>query len=289
MTRIIGNLAEISAGYDALFCDLWGCLHDGRQVFPDAIAALTGFRQSGGKVVLLTNAARPNADVARQLAQFGAPDGCYDLIVSSGDAARDALASGNFGRKVHFIGPDRDLSFFRDDHGRPLDVERVALREAESIVCTGLFDDRAETPDDYRATLLQAKTLGLKFLCANPDIVVDVGARRIFCAGALAAAYSDIGGASYYFGKPHSPIYELARVRLAGLVGRPASAILCVGDGIGTDIAGGIGEDLDTLFITGGLAAEETGTVDGNPDPARLAAFVTARQLSPTAAIGMLR
>ncbi len=282
MTQIISALSEVSARYDALFVDLWGCLHNGKHVFPDAVKALQTYRNTGGKVVLLTNAARPNADVARQLATLGAPDDCYDFVVTSGDAAQDAMVSGLFGRKVYFIGPDRDLSFFQGTN-----IERVPLDQAEGVVCTGLVDDRTETPEDYRAILLQAKNRGLKFLCANPDIVVDVGERRIFCAGALAAAYTDIGGESFYFGKPHSPIYHLARNRLSDL--GPDANILCIGDGINTDIAGGIGEDLDTLFITGGIAAQETGTASGNPDQSMLEAFLKQHQLSATLAMGKLR
>jgi HAD superfamily hydrolase (TIGR01459 family) len=288
MTRIIERLDEIGTRYDALFCDLWGCLHDGRAVFPAAVQALQAYRAKGGRVVLLTNAARPNADVARQIEGFGAPRDCYDLIVSSGDAAQASMASGAFGRKVHFIGPERDLTFFRDAEGRPIAVERVGIDEAESVVCTGLVNDRAETPEDYRAILLAAKNRGLRFLCANPDIVVDVGDRRIWCAGALAAAYTDIGGESFYFGKPHAPIYDLARVRLEQ-AGGGTGRTLCIGDGILPDVAGGMGEDLDTLFVTGGLAAAETSTRSGSPEPQALTTYLAQFQLSPTWAIGALR
>ena len=179
MTEIIRSLDEIDPGYSALYCDLWGCLHDGVRAFPAAVAALERFRAGGGRVVLLTNSPRPAGDVARQLDMLGAPRSCWDVIVSSGDAAQAAMAAGQFGRRVYHIGPERDLGFFRDADGRPFDIERVPLEEAEGIVCTGLFDDRRETPDDYRATILYGKTKGLKLLCANPDIVVDVGDTRI--------------------------------------------------------------------------------------------------------------
>lgn len=292
MTDIIRSLAEADPGYGALFCDLWGCLHDGVRAFPDAVAALEAFRAGGGAVVLLTNSPRPAGDVARQLETLGAPRSCYDLIVSSGDAAQAAMAAGQFGRRVFHIGPERDLVFFRNADGTPVDVERVPLEEAEGIVCTGLFDDRTETPDDYRAIILYGKTKGLKLLCANPDIVVDVGEQRIYCAGAIAAAYTEAGGRSFYFGKPHPPIYSLARRKLAGVLGYdlPADEILCIGDGIGTDILGAMGEELDALFITGGLAAGETGTTPvSGPDPVRLAAFLEAARLSPRMAMGFLR
>jgi HAD superfamily hydrolase (TIGR01459 family) len=292
MTEIIGSLDEIDPGYRVLYCDLWGCLHDGVQAFPAAVAALERFRAGGGVVVLLTNSPRPAGDVARQLATLGAPRSAWDAIVSSGDAAQAAMAAGQFGRRVYHIGPERDLVFFQDAQGRPIEVERVPLEAAEGIVCTGLFDDRRETPDDYRATILYGKTKGLKLLCANPDIVVDVGETRIYCAGAIAQAYTEAGGRSYYFGKPHPPIYTLARRRVAELQGfepRPDD-VLCLGDGIGTDVLGAMGEGLDALFVTGGLAAEQTGTNEtAGPDPRLLAEYLKVAKMAPKLAMAYLR
>jgi HAD superfamily hydrolase (TIGR01459 family) len=291
MTEIIRSLDE-ATGYSALYCDLWGCLHDGVRAFPEAVAALERFRGRGGRVILITNSPRPAGDVARQLDTLGAPRSCWDAIVSSGDAAQAAMAAGQFGRRVHHIGPERDLGFFLYPDGRPIEVERVPIEEAEGIVCTGLFDDRTETAEDYRAAILYGKTKGMKLLCANPDIVVDVGDARIYCAGAIAAAYAEAGGRSYYFGKPHPPIYALARERLRELAGfeTPADEILAVGDGIATDIEGAMGENLDALFVTGGLAAEETATTPtSGPDPVRLAAFLAEIRLEPRLAIAYLR
>jgi HAD superfamily hydrolase (TIGR01459 family) len=291
MVRIIERLDEIADGYRALYCDLWGCLHDGVRAFPAAVEALDRFRARGGRVVLMTNSPRPRRDVMRQLASLGVPREVHDHVVSSGDAAQEALARGMFGRRVHHIGPERDLVFFEDAAGRPLDVELVALEEAEAIVCTGLFDDRRETPEDYRATILYGVNKGLKLLCANPDIVVDVGDTRIYCAGAIARAYEEAGGRSFYFGKPHAPIYTMARALLEGEDGPIADrAILCIGDGIQTDIAGASGENHDSLFVTGGLAAEETATTpESGPDPDRLARYLRRARLTPTAAISFLR
>ncbi len=290
MTRIIDNLAQVAHSYDALFVDLWGCVHNGVEPFADAVIALQAYRAQGGKVLLLTNSPRPRASVKRQLERIGVPTDTYDEIASSGDAAQIALAAGMVGRKVYHLGPEYDLSFFNDDNG-PVNVERVPLAHAEGIVCTGLFDDKTETPDDYRLTILDGKTRGLKLLCANPDVIVDVGDKRIYCAGAIAQAYSDAGGTSLYFGKPHSPIYELAYTRLAGIAGRriDPDRILCIGDGINTDIRGGVAEDLDTLFITGGLAAPEISETDGKPNDTELENFIKTSQLSPTFAISHLR
>ena len=172
---------------------------------------------------------------------------------------------------------------------RPAPYPRVPLAEAEGVVCTGLTDDLTETPDDYRAALLHGKTNGLPMLCANPDIVVDFGDKRLYCAGALAEAYEEMGGTVFYFGKPHPPIYDLARRRLATLAGGRDMPILAIGDGITTDIQGGMSEDLDTLFVTGGIAATEFGPDPANPDPALLDAWLATRAASPTFAIGLLR
>ena len=297
MTQIIQNLAEISGRYDAVFCDLWGCLHNGKTPHVAAVAALQAFRAKGGVVLLLTNSPRPKPSVANQLRDMGVPDDCYDEIVSSGDAAQYALITGAVGRKVFAIGADKDEPFYTDfaadlqetAASEPA-IQSVPLDQAEGLVVTGPFDDRKDVPEDYRATFLYAKTKGMKMLCANPDLVVDLGDIRIYCAGALAALYEEMGGEALYFGKPHPPIYDLARRRLSAINGDIADgAILCIGDGIGTDIKGGFAEGLDTLFITGGLAAAEFGPNPATPDPQMLQEFMDAQQLDATYALPMLR
>jgi len=296
VTEILRSLSDLSGRYDAVFCDLWGCLHNGKTAFPAAVAALQGFRANGGRVVLLTNAPRPKSSVIKQLDAMGAPRDCWDIVVTSGDAAQMGMLSGAVGRRVHHIGAPKDEPFFTDfaedlaafAKSQP-PITRVALQEAEGIVCTGLADDMTETPDDYRAALLLAKTLGLPMLCANPDIVVDMGDKRLYCAGALAQAYEGMGGTALYFGKPHPPIYDLARRRLGEVMGLSDPQILCIGDGISTDVEGGMAEGLDTLFITGGLEAERFGPDVEQPDPVLLNDWLAARQLSSSFAIGRLR
>lgn len=293
---IIRGLADISSRYDAVFCDLWGCLHNGVAPFPAAVAALQAYRAQGGVVLLLTNAPRPKSSVLGQLQAMGVPADCYDDVVSSGDAAQMALVTGAVGRRVHFIGAAKDQTFFTDLSAdvaavaaKEAPIVQVPLDDAEGIVCTGLVDDRTETPDDYRAALLLAKTLGLPMLCANPDIIVDMGDKRLYCAGALAQAYEAMGGTALYFGKPHPPIYDLARRRLAALVDSDDPQILCIGDGIATDIQGGLSEGLDTLYVTGGIDTARFGTDAGNPDGERVQAFLDEKMVSATYAIGHLR
>jgi len=291
MPPIIETFADISDHYDAAFVDLWGCLHDGVSARPAAVDAMRDYRTRGGKVVLVTNSPRPRDSVAAQIKDFGVTDDAWDAIATSGDSARSAMFQGAVGEKVWFMGESpRDDDFFTPLNiiENPVDIQQVPLSEAEGIVCCGPFDPQAD-PAVNRPELLFAKQRGLKLLCANPDIVVDRGEVREWCAGALAALYTEMGGASLYFGKPHPPIYDLARRRLAALGTAPAEPrIICIGDGIGTDILGAQQEDLDSLFITGGLAREETGTGRA-PQPEALQRFLDAAQVNATYAIGYLR
>lgn len=291
MTKIVSSLAEISDNYKALFVDLWGCVHNGVTAYPEAVAALQAYRAKGGIVVLVTNSPKPRAGVAEQLGSFGVPDDAYDTIATSGDSARSAMFNGAVGEKVYFMGEwERDAGFFQplEILENPVDIQRVPLSEAEGIVCCGPFDTMAD-PDVNRADFLYAKTKGMKLLCANPDIVVDRGEVREWCAGALAKLYTEMGGESLYFGKPYPPIYDLARRRLSALgVSIADEDILAIGDGPHTDISGAMGENIDSLFITGGLAAAETKTAH-QPDEAALTNYLAEQQITPQFAIGKLR
>lgn len=290
MTQIIQSFSDISADYNAAYVDLWGCVHNGIATFPDAVAALQAFRAQGGKVILVTNAPRGRAHVERQIKKMGVPTDAWDAIATSGDSARAAMYMGAIGEKFWFMGEPHDLSFFEPMHiiEKPVAVERVELDEAEGIVCCGPFDPFAD-PADMRPQLLYAKQKGMKLLCANPDIVVDRGESREWCAGAIAAIYSEMGGESLYFGKPHPPIYDLAARRLAALPDAPADPrIIAIGDGIRTDILGAMGEGIDSLFITGGLAAAETKT-ELQPDADALNAYLEKEKIAATYAIGYLR
>ncbi len=290
MTRIITALSEISSTYEALFVDLWGCVHDGVRALPEAVAALQAYRAGGGIVVLLTNSPKPRAGVEVQLDHFGVPRDAWDTIATSGDSARAAMFRGAVGERVFFIGEDRDMPFFEpikvvED---PVTITLTKLDEATGIVCTGPFDPAAD-PADLRPHLLYAKQKGLKLLCANPDVVVDRGERREWCAGAVAQLYTEMGGESLYFGKPHPPIYDLARRRLAKLDQNITDrAILAIGDGIQTDIRGAMGEEIDSLFISGGLARTETRT-EGQPDADALTTYLETEKAAPTFTIGHLR
>ena len=290
VTHIIKSLDEISHYYDALFVDLWGCVHNGIVAYTAAVEALIKYRKNGGKVVLVTNSPKPRIGVEKQLLHFNVPKICYDTVATSGDSARVAMFTGVVGKKIFFIGEPRDQLFFEPISiiKSPIKIEQVSIQNAEGIVCTGPFDGSAD-PSVNKEDFLFGISKSMKFLCANPDIVVDRGEVRQWCAGALAKMYTEMGGESLYFGKPHNAIYDLARMRLSEL-GAPIDSkkILAIGDGIGTDIKGANSQEIDSLFVTGGLAAKETLTVH-SPNPEALEKYITKQKVQCTYSIGYLR
>ena len=259
LPRLIAGLSEIAPGHDALICDVWGVVHDGRSHHADAAEALYRFKEKHGPVVLLTNAPRVPAEVEAQCTSYGLPPDCYDAIVSSGGAAREALArrSTKTTLPLHYIGPDRDLPMIAG-----LDIARVPIAQAEIALAIGLRDDMNETPEQYAGELKAMRAMGLVMLCANPDLVVHRGERLVYCAGALAEAYEILGGSVIYYGKPHRPIYDsaLAAAALAAKSTnrRSPERPLAVGDGLLTDIKGANGSGVEALFIADGVHGEET-------------------------------
>ena len=284
--RIIQSLSEIGENYDAVFCDLWGCYHNGLTPYAAAVAACQAFRRSGGRVILLTNAPRPAASVKQMLGRMGAPEDSYDAIVSSGAACQAALTGGRFGARFHYVGPTRDLHMLTG-----VGLEAEPLEVADAILLTGLRDDMVETPDDYAEEIHAWKTRGLTVLCANPDIIVDRGEQRLWCAGAIAQKYEEAGGDVVWFGKPHPPVYDRCHELLGELAGRqvPHGRILAIGDGILTDVPGGLAAGLDTLFVTGGLSSTDFGPDVEQPQQAPLDQFLAEKKLAPQYAIGRLR
>ena len=250
--QILENLASIANDYDAVLCDVWGVIHNGRRVFPEAAAALQRFRASGKHVVLITNAPKPRDPIPGQLDRIGFPRDGWDRIVTSGDAIRMELSKRSPG-PMYKIGPPTDAALW-DGLGLALSP----LSEAKFIGISGLNDDARESPEDYADTLRAAKARELEMLCANPDIVVRVGEHLVWCAGAIARDYAALGGAVVMAGKPHPPIYALALQELAGVSCRSIDRrrILCIGDGVGTDVAGAAREGLDCLFIASGMHGE---------------------------------
>ena len=276
--RILRGLTEIAPRYDLLLCDVWGVLHDGIRAFAAAGEALGTFRAGGGRVILVSNAPRPGSVVARHLAKLGVVRDAYDEIRTSGDLTRQIVEE-HGARLFHHIGPERDLGLFQN-----LAARHGGLEEADYVVCTGLFDDETETVADYETTLARMRERDLLMVCANPDIVVERGHLLILCAGALAAAYEEIGGRTLTPGKPHPPIYEAALALGDDLFGRGLDRrrVLAIGDAIRTDIAGGHGAGLDTLLVARGIHAAELGSTAGRVDAALARVWLNDQSCRPT-------
>jgi HAD superfamily hydrolase (TIGR01459 family) len=291
IVRQIGGLSEISDRYDAILCDIWGVLHNGVASFAEASEALVSFRRRGGAVVLISNAPRPSPPIERQVLRLGVPPEAFDAVVTSGDVTI-GLIEQRAGARVLHIGPERDLSLFdaaAEARARP---KLVSLEEAEYAVCTGLRNDETETPDDYEPELRAMACRGLLLICANPDIVIHRGDDLIYCAGALARRYEELGGSVIYAGKPHRPIYGRALAQTERARGGPIEKprVLAIGDGMKTDIVGAARAELDALFVTGGIHRSlHKATLDSPADPAELQHLYDENEVWPVAAIPMLR
>ncbi|MEQ1811045.1 MAG: TIGR01459 family HAD-type hydrolase [Terricaulis sp.] len=283
MTKSIVSIDDIADRYDAVLCDVWGVVHNGRQAYPAACSALQRLRNAGKHVILITNVPKPRGPIPSQLDRAGVPRDAWDAIVTSGDAIREELATRAPG-PMFKIGPD--------DYDRTLweglGLAQAPLSDAAFFAISGLNRDD-ETPKDYADILRQAKARDLDFICANPDIVVQHGNRMIWCAGAIARDYEAIGGKVIMAGKPFAPIYDLARKELKQIAGRDveASRILCIGDGVVTDIAGANAQGLDSLFIAAGIHGEALWT-NGALDPAKVDAALAAENVRATYAMAAL-
>ncbi len=251
--RFAERLRDLVPGVEVVQSDIWGVVHNGLAAFPEACEALHSFRAQGGTVILITNAPRPADSVQRQLRKLGIADETYDAIVSSGDLTRHFVAD-HPGKKMFWLGPERDNSIYRG-----LDTVLAPLEAADYIVCTGLFDDETESAEDYRGMMLKARERQLTLICANPDIVVERGDRLIYCAGAIAELYRELGGEVIFYGKPHRPIYErameLAAARQSHAI--QLNRVLAIGDSVRTDLTGAHAFGIDCLFLTRGIHSEE--------------------------------
>jgi HAD superfamily hydrolase (TIGR01459 family) len=249
------HFAGLAPNYDVVLCDVWGVVHNSIVASPQAHDALSRFRRKGGAVILITNAPRPAAEVRAQLDRMGVPHHAYDSILTSGDLTRGTISERK-GRNIFHIGPKRDLPLFDG-----LGISFVSNEQADYIVCTGLFNDEGETPEDYRKTFEVSRARDMFMLCANPDLVVERGTQLIYCAGALAVLYEKMGGEVMYAGKPHAPVYReaLQRAAKARSAETPLNRVIAIGDSMRTDMKGAIDYGIDSLFVTDGIHAEEFG------------------------------
>ena len=273
LPHALSGLNKIAGDYDLLLCDVWGVIHNGRESWPEACEALARFNREVGHVVLISNSPRPSSGVVAQLDHLGVPRESWRAFVTSGDATRAELARRGPG-PAWIIGPDRDWPLYE---GLGLDTAADAA-SAAFISVTGPVDDETETPEDYRERLATGAARDLELICANPDRVVQRGDRLIYCGGSLADLYEALGGRVVMAGKPFGPIYDLAIDEGQRLLGKPVdrSRVLCIGDGVVTDVLGANRQALDCLFIAKGIHGDAARGADGRLDPARAGELLQA-------------
>lgn len=239
-------LDELDVRYRVVLCDIWGCVHDGVQLYPGAARRLKHWRDEGRTIILITNAPRSADAVASQLRRLGLDEALWDGIATSGDAGIERLKDSE--RPVGFIGTAADRA----------DLERRGVPIAEDddfneLACAGL-DEIRRTVADYAPELERCAERQVLMHCLNPDRLVIRGGRAEPCAGALAEAYSKLGGKVEYYGKPYPAIYRHA-MRLGG--DPPPGQVLAIGDGLDTDILGAARMGYDCIYVTGGIARGE--------------------------------
>ena len=249
--QTLSGLGQIAGDYDVVLCDIWGVVHNGQAPYKEATEALELFRSDHGPVIMLSNSPQPSVAIPASFERIGVRGEFYDAIVTSGDATIDELARRAPGPAFK-LGPERDDTLYEN-----LELHFADIADANFITCTGMFDDD-DHPDDYTDMLTEARDAGLPFICANPDVKVRLGDRVVYCGGALAKIYERLGGEVIYAGKPHEPIYRLARAWINEMLGYdvPADRVLCIGDNIFTDLLGAQQQDYDCLFIQDGLYGE---------------------------------
>ncbi|EJF75981.1 TIGR01459 family HAD-type hydrolase [Bartonella alsatica] len=276
------HIDTVIAHYDAVFCDVWGVVHNGVHAFEPALQVLHKIRKMGKNVIFLTNSPRPHEDVVAQLQSMNVHSDYYDAIITSGDVTRDLIRAAP--RKIFFIGQQRDLKLFEG-----LDCELVEEWEASAVVCSGFLEDLDEEPSAYEDMFLRIRTRNLPFICANPDVTVRYGNQEFWCAGALAQLYQQLGGEVRLAGKPHAPIYECAFEKLQKIRGTvEKKQILAIGDGLLTDIKGAIHFGLDALYIMGGIHSYDY-MQNGMVDKQALQSFLERHGYKPQAVMWALQ
>ena len=237
------GLKSIVNRYDLFFIDLWGVVHNGIELYENSINVLDNLAAAKKDFVLLTNAPRPNATVINFLKKMGLKK-YFENVFTSGEAAHKYLIS-ELGKKNFFhIGPPRDFDLFKNiEKNNVLNIE-----DADYFLCTGLFEDQENDLDYYKKLL--SNHISKKMICTNPDLIVDRGEEREYCAGSVAKSFEEIKGEVIYFGKPHPPVYNLS----TNIINKK---VLCIGDNLNTDIKGANIQNFDSLLITNGIHRKE--------------------------------
>ena len=241
-TKLIKGLSQVYNKYDTFFIDLWGVIHNGVQLYPDAINVLENLDKLNKRFVLISNAPRPSISVEKYLINLKMDRAFLKNVFTSGEAALQTIKNNTYGAKFYHLGPKRDIDLIKG-----FKKNQTSLDECSYILCTGLFEEK-ENSLNYYENLLKKYTK-LTMLCTNPDLIVHRGRKEEYCAGSIASIFEKLGGKVVYFGKPYPEIYNCCI--------KKNESILAIGDNIRTDIRGANKMKFDSLFITGGIHKKE--------------------------------
>ena len=184
------GLRSIVEEYDVFFIDIWGVLHNGLNLFQNSVEVLENLEKNKKQFVLLTNAPLPNITVIEYLKKMGLDEKKAQKVYTSGQAALDQLNIMNFKSFFH-IGPPRDFDLFKTFENQKVDK----IDNCEFLLCTGLFDNHKTDLKFYEKLLLDQ--IKKKMICTNPDLVVDRGEVREFCAGTIAKVFEKLSFGLY--------------------------------------------------------------------------------------------
>ena len=237
------GLKSIVSKYDLFFIDIWGVVHNGIKLHENAVKVLNELSNNKKKFILLTNAPRPNLTVINTLKKMGLND-FSDTVFTSGEASKRYLLENFNNKKFFHLGPPRDFDLFKTFE----DNKVLNIDDSDYLLCSGLFEEHEDDLGYYKNLL--SKHISKKMICTNPDLIVDRGDKREYCAGSIAKSFEEIEGEVIYFGKPYPPVYEIA----ADVNNKK---ILCIGDNLNTDIKGANIQNFDSLLITGGIHRQE--------------------------------
>jgi|TARA_B100001559_G_C16420536_1_gene584860 HAD superfamily hydrolase (TIGR01459 family) len=241
-TKFIKGLSQVQSRYDAFFIDLWGVMHNGIQLYPEAIKVLENLNKLNKRFVFISNAPRPSENVKRFLLKLKMNKILTKNVFTSGEAALNSLQKNTYGKNFFHLGPERDNSLFLG-----FEKNKKNLENADFILCTGFLDFN-ENSLNYYKHMLNGYT-HLKMICTNPDLIVHRGSVQEYCAGTLAEIFKKMGGQVIYFGKPYPDIYKFCI--------QSNEKVLAIGDNIRTDIKGANNMKFDSLFITNGIHKNE--------------------------------
>ena len=240
--RNLNHLSEVFHSYDTYVIDLWGVMHNGITLNPNAIEVVENLSESSKKIVFLSNAPRPSSKVVEFLKRMQMKEKFLSRVITSGEAAMHAINQNKYGKSFYHLGPSRDQSIFE----KVLE-NKTSLDSCDFILCTGLFDDQDDDLEYYKDLL--KNYISKKFICTNPDLTVHRGDVEELCAGALAKTFETLGGEVVYYGKPYKEIYEMCF--------DTKEKVLAIGDNLRTDIKGANNLNIDSLFIYNGVHKNE--------------------------------